>query len=37
MKLLREPLVHFAMAGVVLFSAYAWLNESRRRQRVSSR
>lgn len=28
MKLLREPLVHFAIAGVVLFSAYAWLNGS---------
>ena len=29
MKLLREPLLHFAVAGVVLFSAYAWLNGSR--------
>lgn len=29
MKLLREPLVHFVAAGVVLFSAYAWLNGSR--------
>jgi hypothetical protein len=29
MKLLREPLVHFAIAGVVLFLAYSWLNESR--------
>ncbi len=29
MKLLREPLVHFVIAGVVLFSAYAWLNGSR--------
>lgn len=27
MKLLREPLLHFAVAGVVLFSIYAWLNE----------
>src|SRR4051812_44875046 len=29
MKLLREPLVHFVMAAVVLFSVYAWLNQSR--------
>ena len=29
MMLLREPLIYFAVAGVVLFSAYAWLNESR--------
>ena len=29
MKLFREPLVHFAIAGVVLFSAYAWLNGNR--------
>jgi hypothetical protein len=26
MKLLREPLLHFAIAGTVLFSAYSWLN-----------
>ena len=26
MKLLREPLFHFAAAGVLLFSAYSWLN-----------
>lgn len=25
-KLLREPLLHFLLAGVVLFGAYAWLN-----------
>jgi len=30
MKLLREPLVHFVIAGVVLFSVYSWLDESRR-------
>src|SRR5688572_12660179 len=29
MKLLKEPLLHFAVAGVVLFAIYAWLNESR--------
>ncbi|RVL61052.1 peptidyl-prolyl cis-trans isomerase [Sinorhizobium meliloti] len=29
MKLLREPLFHFTIAGVVLFAAYAWLNGSR--------
>ena len=29
MKILTEPLLHFAVAGVVLFSAYAWLNGSR--------
>jgi len=29
MKLLREPLLHFAVAGVALFSAYSWLNGSR--------
>jgi parvulin-like peptidyl-prolyl isomerase len=28
MKFFREPLFHFTAAGVVLFSAYAWLNES---------
>lgn len=27
MKLLREPLVHFAVAGFLLFSVYSWLNE----------
>ncbi len=26
MKLLREPLLHFALAGGLLFGAYAWLN-----------
>ena len=26
MKLLREPLLHFAIAGTVLFSAYSWLD-----------
>ena len=29
MKLLREPLLHFAVTAVVLFSVYAWLNQSR--------
>lgn len=29
MKLLREPLLHFAVAGLVLFFAYSWLNGSR--------
>ncbi len=28
MKLLSEPLLHFAVGGVILFSAYAWLNGS---------
>ena len=27
MKLLREPLLHFAIAGTILFSAYSWLND----------
>jgi hypothetical protein len=26
MKLLREPLLHFAVVGALLFAAYAWLN-----------
>ncbi|MBP2237014.1 hypothetical protein J2Z31_003528 [Sinorhizobium kostiense] len=26
MKLLKEPLIHFTIAGVVLFVAHAWLN-----------
>ena len=26
MKLLREPLLHFAVAGALLFGVYAWLN-----------
>jgi hypothetical protein len=26
MKLLREPLLHFAVAGAILFAGYAWLN-----------
>jgi len=26
MKLLREPLVHFLVAGALLFAGYAWLN-----------
>jgi len=29
MKLLREPLLHFALTGVVLFSVYAWLHQGR--------
>jgi len=29
MKFFREPLFHFIVAGVVLFSAYAWLDGSR--------
>lgn len=29
MKLLREPLLHFAVAGVILFSGYSWLSERR--------
>jgi hypothetical protein len=29
-KLLREPLLHFAMAGVILFGAYEWMNKGRR-------
>lgn len=29
MKLMKEPLLHFAVAGVVLFSVYGWLNENR--------
>lgn len=29
MKLFREPLVHFAIAGVVLFSTYSWLSGSK--------
>jgi len=29
MKLLREPLLHFALTGVVLFSVYAWLHQAR--------
>jgi hypothetical protein len=28
-KLLGEPLLHFAVAAVVLFTAYSWLNPSR--------
>ncbi|WP_331371398.1 peptidylprolyl isomerase [Sinorhizobium chiapasense] len=28
MKLLREPLLHFALAGAALFAAYAWLGRS---------
>ena len=27
MKLLREPLLHFAVAGVILFSGYSWFSE----------
>ncbi|WP_085034273.1 peptidyl-prolyl cis-trans isomerase [Ensifer aridi] len=27
MKLLREPLFHFAIGGLALFAAYAWLND----------
>lgn len=29
MKLFREPLLHFIVAGVALFSAYSWLNGTR--------
>ena len=29
MKLLREPLLHFAIAGALLFGAYAWLNRGK--------
>ncbi len=29
MKLLREPLLHFVVAGVALFFAYSWLDGSR--------
>ena len=29
MKLLREPLLHFAIAGALLFGAYAWLNKGK--------
>ena len=29
MRVLREPLLHFAVAGIALFSAYSWLNGSR--------
>lgn len=29
MKWVREPLLHFAVAGVALFSAYSWLSGSR--------
>jgi hypothetical protein len=27
MKLLREPLLHFAVAGLILFSGYSWFSE----------
>jgi hypothetical protein len=26
MKLFREPLVHFLVAGILLFASYSWLN-----------
>jgi parvulin-like peptidyl-prolyl isomerase len=29
MKVLREPLLHFAVAALALFSVYAWLNQGR--------
>ncbi|CAH2403003.1 hypothetical protein [Mesorhizobium ventifaucium] len=29
MKLLREPLLHFAVVGAILFGGYSWLNETR--------
>jgi hypothetical protein len=29
MKLLREPLLHFAIAGAVLFAGYQWVNRDR--------
>lgn len=28
MKLMREPLLHFAIVGALLFGAYAWLNRN---------
>ena len=28
MKLLNEPLLHFVLAGVALFGAYAWINRA---------
>ena len=27
--LLREPLLHFAVAGAILFGGYSWLNSMR--------
>ena len=29
MKLLREPLLHFAVAGALLFGGYSWLHDER--------
>ena len=29
MQLLREPLLHFAVAGAILFGGYSWLNNTR--------
>jgi len=29
MKLVREPLLHFALAGALLFGAYSWINRGR--------
>ena len=29
MRLLREPLLHFAVGGAILFAGYAWLNPER--------
>ena len=29
MKLLREPLLHFAVAGAVMFGGYSWLHDNR--------
>ena len=29
MQLLREPLLHFAVAGAILFGGYSWLNNPR--------
>ena len=28
MQLLREPLLHFAVAGAILFAGYSWLNNT---------
>jgi PPIC-type PPIASE domain len=29
LKILREPLLHFALAGAILFTSYEWLNRGR--------
>ena len=28
MSVLKEPLLHFALAGATLFGAYAWMNRT---------